>query len=312
MKSSRRLAGSGLRFGARGSQSLNAGESVRLLANGTASIEGRSLDYADAQLSAGESVVIHDPAPPTALRFELGPGCAGSGVVRLFSGSSARGYAVGRGAVALAVPAGSYRYELRCEASESVAAQGRVQVLRDSGTRSIAAHPPTTTLQADGRDYTVLYQSRLPEITLHWRDAPEDKQLRLIHEYEGQRETLSPNGPAHAFASGSLKEGRHVLHFEGSGKLSRPTTINVAFDNAAPTASISTPPRTRTEPGEPVTISGTMLSGWDVSVEGRPASRDAQGRFSASVPWPSERHAVAVRLSHPERGVHLYLRRASP
>ena len=103
-----------------------------------------------------------------------------------------------------------------------------------------------------------------------------------------------------------------MLHFEGAGKLSRPTTINVAFDNAAPTASITTPPRTRTEPGEPVTISGTMLSGWDVSVEGQPAQRDAQGRFSAAVPWPSERRAVTVRLSHPERGVHLYLRRAQP
>ena len=296
----------------RATQSIHAGESARLLANGTASVEGRSLDYADTQISVGESVVIHDPAPPTALRFDLGSRCAGAGVVTLFSGSQARGHAVGQGALALAVPAGSYRYELRCDQGESVAAQGRVQVLRDSGTRSIAAHPPTTTLQADGRDYTVLYQSRLPEITLLWRDAPADHDLRLIHEYEGQRETLSPNGPAHVFASGSLKEGRHVLHFEGAGKLSRPTTVNVAFDNAAPTAAITTPPRTRAEPGEPVTISGTMLAGWDVSVEGQPASRDAQGRFSASVAWPSERRALAVRLSHPERGVHLYLRRAQP
>jgi hypothetical protein len=228
------------------------------------------------------------------------------------SGSKQQSYAVGENAVALAIRAGAYRYELRCGPGESVAARGRVQVLRDSGTRSIAAHPPATTLQADGRDYTVLYQSRLPEITLVWRDAPASKDLRLIHEYDSRRETLTPGAPSHTFASGRLGEGRHVLHFEGSGKLSRPTTINVTFDNAAPTATITTPPRARIEPGELVNISGTTLSGWEVSVEGQPARRDAQGRFSASVPWPSGHRAVAVRLRHPERGTHLYLRRAAP
>jgi len=297
---------------ARGRQAISAGERARLLPNGATSVEGRSLDYADVALPAGESVVIHDPRPPTALRFEFGSACAGFGLLRLLSGSKQQSYAVGEHAVALPIRAGAYRYELRCGTAESVAAQGRVQVLKDSGTRRIAAHPPALTLQADGRDYTVLYQSRLPAITLVWRDAPASKELRLIHEHEGQIETLTAGEPSHTFASGRLEEGRHVLHFEGSGKLSRPTTINVTFDNAAPTATITTPPRARANPGELVKISGTTLSGWDVSVEGRPAQRDAQGRFSASVPWPGGHRAVAVRLSHPERGVHLYLRRAAP
>jgi hypothetical protein len=292
-----------------GVQRIAAGEHALLLASGKISIEGRGLDYADVQLDTGESLVIHDPAPPTAVRFAFAGACPEAGMLQLLRGGRAGAYAAGIGAVSLALEPGDYRYELRCAADQTLAAKGAVTVLRDGGTRHMAARQPAATLQADGRDYTVLYQNRLPDITLVWRDAPAGEPLTLVHELESKTDTLALTEPTHLFPSGSLMEGKHVLHFVGGGKISRRTTINVVFDNAAPKASISNPVSVSAAPGEDVTISGTALPGWDVSIEGQPAKRDAQGRFLLPVSWPRERRALAIRLSHPERAAHVYLRR---
>ena len=294
----------------RGTQQFSAGARVTVLADGTTQAEGRGLDYADTELRAGESVVIHDPAPPTAVRFAFGELCPEQGVLQLFAAGHARDVAAGSGSTSLALEPGKYRYELRCANGASAAAAGTVQVLKDSASRRLSSHPPETTLQADGREYTVLYQNHLPEITLVWRDAPAGKALRLVHEFEQKTTALPLTEARYAFASGSLEEGTHVLHFEGTDAVSRRTTVHVAFDNATPKASIATASSLPTRAGEPVTIAGTALSGWSVAVEEQAAKPDAQGRFSSSALWPSERRALTIRLSHPLRGVHLYLRRS--
>ena len=54
------------------------------------------------------------------------------------------------------------------------------------------------------------------------------------------------------------------------------------------------------------------LPGWQVQVGQRRAPQDDQGRFSLPTNWPSDTRAVAVRLSHPERGTHVYVRRPAP
>jgi hypothetical protein len=297
---------------AAGRQRLAAHERATLRAGGKLEIEGRGLDYADLELHAGESVVIHDPAPPSAVRFTFAGACPGQGLLQLLQAGKARAYAVGSGSAALPLPLGQHRYELRCAGEPALKAKGAVEVLRDAGTRRMAGPQPATTLQADGRDYTVLYQNRLPDITLVWRDAPASQGVSLVHEFQGKSSTLAVTGAEHVFASGSLAEGRHVVHFVGGGKLSRRTTVNVAFDNAAPKAAIDTPVKVDTEPGAELTVSGIALPGWDVAIEGQPARRDAQGRFSLPVSWPLERRALAIRLGHPERGTHVYLRRRSP
>lgn len=297
---------------AAGSQRLGPHERAVLHAGGKLSVEGRSLDYADVELNAGESVVLHDPSPPTAVRFTFAGACPELGLLQLFQGGKAQAYAAGRELAALAIKTGQHRYELRCAGSAAVVARGNIAVQRDSGTRRMVGPQPATTLQADGRDYTVLYQNRLPDITLLWRDAPAGQGTRLVHEFEGKSTTIEVEGSRHVFASGSLVEGRHVLHFVGGGKLSRRTTVNVAFDNAAPKAAIDTPVAVTAPPGAELTVSGIALPGWDVSIEGQPAKRDAQGRFSLPVAWPRERRALAIRLGHPERGTHVYLRRRAP
>jgi hypothetical protein len=85
--------------------------------------------------------------------------------------------------------------------------------------------------------------------------------------------------------------------------------VDIQFDNAAPTATLDAAIPRAFEPGEALTISGIALPGWQVQVAGRRAQQDEQGRFSLRTNWPSDTLALAVRLSHPDRGIHLYVRR---
>lgn len=290
---------------------VRAGQRATLSVAGELQLEGRGLDYADVEISAGESVVIHDPAPPTAVRFRFEGVCPDIGVLEL-SGTGRRGlYAAGEGAVALSIARGPQQYQLRCGGDRSrVVKRGKLSVLLDNGTRKVAARAPVTDVSADGHRYTVLYQNRLPVIRLRWPEAPAAADLELTHEFAGRQQRFRLTGPEHTFESGSLSEGRHDFYFMGGGKVSRPTRVDIQFDNAAPTATLDAPERGMpSEPGTPVTVSGIALAGWLVQVGEERAALDAGGRFSVRTRWPDDTRALSVRISHPERGTHLYVRR---
>ncbi len=293
-------------------QQIRVGQRATLTSSGELSIQGRGLEHADVEIEAGESLTIHDPAPPTAVRFRFAGVCPELGVLQLRSGRAGQ-YAVGEGAVSLSLGRGSQRYELRCGTEGGkVVKQGKLSVLSDDGSRRVAARAPATTLAADGHRYTVLYQNRLPVITLTWPDGPAGIALELTHSFAGDEEKIPTNEPRHTFESGSLREGRHDFAFKGGGKLSRHTRVDIQFDNAAPTATLDAPPAQALEPGDPLTISGIALPGWQVQVGQQRAPQDDQGRFSLPTNWPSDTRAIAVRLSHPERGTHVYVRRPAP
>lgn len=295
--------------GAGESQRIRAGQRATLSGAGELTIQGRGLEHADVEITAGESVVIHDPAPPTAVRFRFEGVCPDSGVLSLRGGKAGQ-YAVGEGAVSLALGRGAQRYELRCGSDRSkVVRQGKLSVLADDGSRRVAARAPVTTLAADGHRYTVLYQNRLPVLTLTWPGAPQLSALSLTHEFEGKKQELSLTEPRHTFESGTLREGQHAFSFTAGGKVSRHTRVDIQFDNAAPTATLEAAATGDIEPGEALTISGIALPGWQVKVGENGVAQDAQGRFSSPATWPSATRALAVRLSHPERGTHVYLRR---
>jgi hypothetical protein len=294
----------------KGAETLLAGQRGRLRRGGALEIEGRSLDYADLEIQAGDSVIVHDPRPPTAVRFAFGDDCTGHGRVDLEGPGAQRTYGAGAGAVALALGPGNFRYRLACDGAARASRSGRVRVLRDAGTRRVVSKAPTTRVVADGRPYTVLYQSRLPRIELAWKNAPAATDLQLWHERSDQTEEhIALDEPAYAFEPGKLSEGEHVFHFQGGGRLSRRTPVIIAFDNAAPTATLDTPPELDSSPGEAVALRGTALPGWNVRVEQQRPTLDAQGRFSLTSPWPSDRRALAVWLTHPGRETHVYLRR---
>lgn len=273
---------------------------------------GDAIDATDLVLPSGASATIHDPSPPTAVRFQFGEACPGEGRVQLLSGGRRVSSGRGQGSVALRVPKGQHRYELRCGSDSKRTLAGNVSVLHDAATRSIASKPPSTALGADGRKYTVLYQNRLPAIALSWPSPPAAPGLRLVHEHAGERRSLALTEPRYAFASGELAEGNHLFYFEGGGSVSRQTTVEIVFDNAAPRASLQLPPLLEQKPGEAVAIAGTALPGSQVWVEGQRVPLDARGRFATSAVLPLERQALVIELVQPGRGTHYYLRRGQP
>ena len=64
---------------------VSAGQAATLSGDGSAQLEGSSLAYADMTAHVGESFVVHDPGPPTAIRFLFDARCTTGGVVRVQS-----------------------------------------------------------------------------------------------------------------------------------------------------------------------------------------------------------------------------------
>jgi len=291
-------------------EALLAGQRGLLRSDGSTEVFGRGLTYADLVVNVGESLTVHDPKPPTVVRFVFGARCPQGGVVRLGAGPSKGSFAGGRGAVALALGPGAHGYELSCTQDGSRAATGQLIVQQDAGTKPVPRSAPATALSADGRNYTVLYQNQLPAISLRWPDAPTQGPYSL--QVTGPRgvQSVPCAGPRHDFASGTLAEGTHRLIFRSGARTSPPTTVTVRFDAAAPRAFLQTPAEPAVPAGGRLALSGTALPGWSVVVDGRALPLDELNRFAGEAMMPSDLRAVALELRHPTRGTHVYLRRA--
>jgi len=265
-------------------------------------------EVVDLSAAAGDSLIVHDPHPPTVVGFTT-PRC--TGLVVLEVGAKKR-ETVGAGKVTASFAAGAQRYRLRCDAETTPFAEGTVTVMADSGSRRLASAAPANRIDADGRRYTILYQSLLPKISVRWPNPPAAGPFTLFVRSQGKgQKQLGSGGPTYAMPAGTLGEGTHELWFSAGADQSRKTTVLVQFDNAAPTASINSPAERGFAPGSNVTAAGTALPGWAVSVAGRDLAQDGQQRFSGEVSAPADASALAIRFAHPQRGVHYYLRRPS-
>jgi hypothetical protein len=101
------------------------------------------------------------------------------------------------------------------------------------------------------------------------------------------------------------------MTYIAGGTRSPTTTLAIGFDNAAPTASVRSPDDGSFAPGQTVRVAGIALAGWSVAVDGTPLPLDPQQRFEAQVQVPPTQDGIAIRLSHPSRGVHYYVRHGS-
>jgi hypothetical protein len=273
----------------------------------------RGPERVDLVAGAGDSFVVHDPKPPTAIAFTPS-GCPKGAILTLGGGKGAR-ETVGSARVSAEFGSGSHRYALSCleanGAKGAELAKGTISVVADAGLRKLARTPPLTSVDTDGRRYTVLYQTLLPKIAVRWPNAPPAGSYVLSVRSPQGTKTLTTKAASHLFAQGALAEGEHVLAFEGDGKRSRPTNVVIRFDNAAPTASLSSPANGGFAPGASVLVAGSALPGWSVSAGGRELKQDDQNRFSEEVSTPSGERALVIRFSQPGRGVHYYLRRSA-
>jgi hypothetical protein len=273
----------------------------------------RGPERVDFVAAAGDSFIVHDPKPPTAIAFTPS-GCPTGAILALGGGKGAR-ETVGSTRVSAEFGSGSHRYVVSCleanGAKGTDVAKGTISVVADAGLRKLARTAPLTSVDTDGRRYTVLYQTLLPKIAVRWPNAPSAGSYVLSVRSPQGSKTFSTQAASHLFAPGALAEGEHVLAFEGDGKRSKPTNVVIRFDNAAPTASLSSPSNGAFAPGASVLVAGSALPGWSVSAGGRELKQDDQNRFSEEVSTPSGERALVIRFSQPGRGVHYYLRRSA-
>ena len=161
-------------------------------------------------------------------------------------------------------------------------------------------------LEADGHKYGVSYQNRIPQIVIGWSEAKGASTLKLQPAKGAPQSFTSPTG-THTLAPGTLPEGSYTFYVVSGNRTSPPSTLRIDFDNAAPTAQITAPPP-RADWSDPVVVTGVTAEGWKVLVDGKAPDLDGSGRFRAAVPTAGK-DVIAIRLAHPEHGVHYYLRR---
>jgi hypothetical protein len=188
-----------------------------------------------------------------------------------------------------------------------VVAKGTINVLLDAGTRRLPPLPPTSLADADGRTYTLYYSNQPPALKLRWPNPPSAP--NYVFEVDGKQSTLTQ--PEHVFKSGELGDGSHAVSFRAGTRRSRTTTIEVRFDNNAPTASVTQPADRGFSPGQAIQVAGVSLPSWKVSLNGGTIREESDGRFTGSITPTPDQPDISVRLSHPRRGVHYYLRRAA-
>jgi len=269
---------------------------------------------ADVTLEAGDSGTLHVANRALALRLSFDKLCIGEGSLEVKT--SARPQTMtGSGAAVLKLHPGTVRYAVRCAGDPRAAkprASGALTIKRDSGDAPISRRPPVNVLDADGRRYTVLFQTRLPALTLGWAAVPSGAANLALHvESPAGNQTFPSPAANQRLASGTLGEGSYVWWFAtADGRTSPKTTVTIRFDNAAPTAQFF--PRRSEGDAAPglVAVDGVTIDGAKVSAGGQNVPVDERGRFKATVAPRAGDDAVVVRLEHPRTGVHYYVRQA--
>lgn len=269
-------------------------------------------EAADFAIRAGENVIIHAVHEPVAIEFNFSSVCKGEGHVRI---SRKKIWGKGQGTVILNLPHQKHSYEVRCiENGElgRVKKHGRILVQKDKGKSHLSLTAPTSYIEADGRNYNVLYQSKLPLVVIRWPDAPSASQYKLFLTDDSGTRTLSSRTPQYRFQSGALNEGAYKFKFmtADQGKRSRTSSIRIRFDNATPKAILKSPKNGSFASGATVEVTGIALPGWTASVYGNKLPMDAQHRFAGSAQHRSNYLSLPVKLSHAKRGTHYFLRRA--
>lgn len=306
--------GTGRLTGTGGSQlDMNRGESATLLKTGQIRPLEAIPNYFDIQIVAGEgNFAIHDPRPPVAIQFQFAGKCPTGGIIELDKDPRYRTAKVsgGKEAANHLVKTGTWSYRLRCTsgAGEGAAvASGRITVVADGGTRKLPDKPGISPFQPNGMLWTIGYQSVIPDIAVTFPGAGTNFTLHLAR---GGKDSTFPSTSTKLKIEGKqLSEGSYTYWFDRDGaRQDKTNSLKIQFDNTAPQVYIELPINGKPwAPGD-LDVRGSVVPGWAAAVGGASIPLDSARRFIAKVQQPSGR-ALAIRLSHPQRGVHYYLRR---
>lgn len=259
---------------------------------------GDGVDRADLVVGPNASLVVHDPNPPTAIGIATASVCSGPARVR-----AGKLVTEGVGQLNLVFTAGKHDFEVSClDDPEKVVSRGKFSIVRDTGTQRLPMFAPTANIVTDGRLYTVLYQHKLPNVSVSWPTAPAASNYTL--DIDGR--SVTTKTPNHTLAG--LSSGRHRVTFRAATnpvRTSRTTTIEVLRDTQAPTGEVASPP-VDFAPSDSVVVSGNALPGWTVSVDGQPLNLDGQRTFTTQA---NGSRTIPIVFTHPTYGTHYYLRR---
>jgi hypothetical protein len=301
-------------------RALGAGEEATIInskerdSDANSALVDTDPSFADFSIKAGESFVVHSAKPPVAIEFEFKNQCPNGAVAQLV-GQTMRSR--GTSSAKLLLQAGHSKYVIRCLEADGTArpkpvASGSVTVLRDPGTDDLPRKAPLSQVDADGRNYTILYQNQLPIITVRWPAAPKTGSyiLSIDSPSLGHREFKTDKSD-HTFESGELRDGVHRISFkaENSSITSKTTSIDIRFDNAAPKVRLRDPKEGQFRVGDRVTVAGIAVPGWTIELARGTISTDEQNRFIGEVTYTKPYRAIALRIANPRRGIHYYLRR---
>jgi hypothetical protein len=297
---------------AKGAEKLATGESAALKGNGDIVRLPSPPAKTVASIAAGESATIHDSKAPVPVRVAFDRACPGLGVVELAKDRSFKKLVARSGGAAAAnvlAPAGTYSYRVRCTGGKG--ATGTLRIVKDSGRTPLPVAAARTMVEMDGREYTILYQNLLPELTLAWRTAPRgrSKYTFVVTPSKGAAKRLVGTAPTMQLVAGELREGSYKVWVEpDAGSRSEESRIVIEFDNAAQSASIDA---VEAAAGK-LRVKGTVIESSTVSASGAAVALDRQRRFTAELsPGPDEEGA-AIRIAHPKAGIHYYVMRTPP
>jgi hypothetical protein len=294
---------------------MAGGESATLLKAGTINPGVIIPKYFDFQVKIGEaprSFAVHDPKGSTALQFAFNGKCPGGGTIEADHDARFRTPRVSEGkeTANMLLGVGSWAWRLKCG---NVAATGQVSVLHDNGRRPLPAKQNKNTVDADGRTWAIGYQSLIPTVEFRFKGTGSAFKLHLAT--GGAEEVYESSTPTIEVDGKKLKEGTYTFFVEHDGqKQDKISTLKITFDQTSVQVYIESP--IDGQPfGAEVDVAGAALPGWTAKVDTAdiPIIDTSTRRFKAKVPPPSGgAQALAIRLSHPQRGVHFYLRRGGP
>lgn len=292
---------------------MNRGESATLAKAGTIRVVEAIPSYFDFPVSVGGSVVIHDPKGATAVQFAFDGKCPDGGFIEMDKSSQFRTAKVssGKDTANMMVPSGTWLYRLRCNKgggdSGSVGG-GRVRVMRDSGSRPLPKKPATNTIPVTGQTITIGYQSELPSIAIPTKG---DGVYKLHVATGGAEKVYTGSGKIVIPSKDLAEENTYTFWLEKNGvKDPKVSGFKFEFDNTTPQVYIQAPVN-GVAWGDQILVRGSVLTGWSAAINGTPIPMDAQRRFKITVDKPTAAKALAIKLSHPQRGVHYYLRRGA-
>lgn len=289
---------------AKGTQTLTAGETLTVSARGDVEKAAPPPKRTVATVAAGESPILHDAGAPTPIRVTFSGVCTVEVAKdRTFKRVIAR--SGGAGSANVLVPVGAFSYRTKCGGKTTT---GSLRVIKDSGRAPLPKAAAQTLVEMDGREYTILYQNLLPQLTLSWKAAPKKPPYAFVLKSSAGEKRFTSNEPKITLPAGEVHEGSYTAWVEPkAGAKSEQGKIVIDFDNAAPSASIETVEANVTT----IVVKGVVIEGSTVSANGSPVELDRQRRFTTQLTPGETEDGAAIRIANTKGGIHYYVMRSA-